>query len=178
MCLLFRFQVSPAATAPVLCGFLRDLIEDKHRSEDMSHLAVDPSKMRRAREAVMGGATKVEDSKAKAEIIEAICFDGRKHKTKVMAKVPQVKLHPRVVKEEHMNLTAEPQGCCLAHFTPESASYPDKPAKKVAKGYLRYLSSMRQLRLVTPWNGYRGARIQSRKDMPVFKAKKHIMTLF
>ena len=37
----------------------------------------------------MGETTKVEDSKTQAEIIEAIYFDGRKDKTRVMAEDPQ-----------------------------------------------------------------------------------------
>ena len=47
-----RFQVPPAATAAVLTGFLRDLIDAGHLSPDLAYLAVDPSKIRRAREAV------------------------------------------------------------------------------------------------------------------------------
>ena len=68
----------------MVSGFLRDLIAARHLEEDLAYLVVDPSKMRRAREAVMGGATAVEDTKAKEEIIEAIYFDGRKDKTRAL----------------------------------------------------------------------------------------------
>ena len=59
---MFRFEISPAAAAAVASGFLKDLISAGYLSKDMSFLAVDPSKLRRARESVMGGATKSEDT--------------------------------------------------------------------------------------------------------------------
>ena len=76
----------------------------------------------------------MEDNKAKNNIIEAIYFDGRKDKTRVMVEDSLGRLHPRVVKEDHISVTAEPEGRYLAHFTPEAAIHPDKPAKKVAEG--------------------------------------------
>ena len=129
-----RFQVPPAAAAALVSGFLRDLIAARHLEEDLAYLVVDPSKMRRAREAVMGGATAVEDTKAKEEIIEAIYFDGRKDKTRVMMEGSDGILHPRMVREEHISVTAEPKGRYIAHFTPEQHVHPDKPSKKVAEG--------------------------------------------
>ena len=48
-----RFEVSPAAEAAVASGFLRDLIDAGYLSKDKAYLALDPSKVRRARESVM-----------------------------------------------------------------------------------------------------------------------------
>ena len=137
-----RFEVSPAAAAAVASGFLRDLIDAGHLSKDKSYLALDPSKVRRARESVMLGATKTEDARAKEEIIEAIYYDGRKDKTRAMVPDPSGRLHPRLVKEEHVSVTAEPSGRYLSHFTPEAAVHPDKPAKKVAEGLFTILDQV------------------------------------
>ena len=43
-------------------------------------------------------------------------------------------MHRRIVKEEHITVTKEPQGEYLAHFTPESPEKKEKPAYKEAQG--------------------------------------------
>lgn len=134
-----RFEVSPAAAAAVASGFLKDLIAAGHLSEEMSYLAVDPSKLRRAREAVMSAARETEDVRAKGECIEAIYFDGRKDSTRTLVPDTCGRLHPKIIKEEHITVTAEPTGRYLSHFTPEPAVQPEKPAKKVAEGLYEVL---------------------------------------
>ena len=79
-------------------GFLQNLIAAKHLDMDLAHLVVYPSKMIRAREAVMEGATAVEDTKAEEEIVEAIYFGGGKHITRVMMEGSGRILHPNKVK--------------------------------------------------------------------------------
>ena len=129
-----RFDVSPAASAAVATGFLKDLIAAGHLGEDMAYLALDPSKLRRARQSVMTKAQEKEELRASEEPIESIYFDGRKDKTRALVPDSRGKLHPRIIKEEHMSVTWEPYGRYLSHFTPEQAVHPDKPAKKVAEG--------------------------------------------
>ena len=96
----------------------------------MAYLAVDPSKLCRARESVMACAAETENARAMKENIKAIYFDGRKDKTRAMEPDCQGTLHPRLVKEEHLSVTAEPGGRYLSFFIPEVAVPPDKPAKK------------------------------------------------
>ena len=48
-----RFDVSPEAAAAVVTGFLKDLIAAGQLSEQMDFLAMDPNKLRRARQSVM-----------------------------------------------------------------------------------------------------------------------------
>ena len=129
-----RFDVSPAAGAAVATGYLKDLIAAGHLSKDLSYLTLDPNKLRRARQSVMTRAQKEDLEKARKERIKAIYFDGRKDKTRAMLPDLCGRLHPKIVKEEHVSVTQEPEGSYLGHFTPEPAVYPDKPAKMVAVG--------------------------------------------
>ena len=128
-----RFDVSPAAAAAVASGFLKDLIAAGHLTEKMDYLALDPNKLRRARQSVMTKAQEKEEVRANVEKIESIYFDGRKDKTRAMIADSRGRLHPRIIKEEHVSVTWEPHGRYLSHFTPEPAVHPDKPAKKVAE---------------------------------------------
>ncbi|KAG0727262.1 hypothetical protein GWK47_035023 [Chionoecetes opilio] len=43
------------------------------------------------------------------------------------------KLHPRLIREEHVSVTEEPSGRYLCHFVPEDPVPPEKPAFKVAQ---------------------------------------------
>ena len=128
-----RFDVSPAAAAAVATGFLKDLIAARQLSDQMDVLAMDPNKLRRARQSVMTRAKEKEEVRATEEKIESIYFDGRKDKTRAMVPDARGQLHPKIIKEEHVSVTWEPHGRYLTHFTPEPAVHPDKPAKKVAE---------------------------------------------
>ena len=128
-----RYDVSSAAAAAIATGYLKDLIAAGHLPADKAYLALDPSKVRRGREKVMTGAKIKEEKKAKEEEIVGIGYDGRKDLTRVLLADTQGKVHPRLVKEEHVSVTWEPTGRYLAHFTPDPAVLPDKPAKKVAE---------------------------------------------
>ena len=63
-------------------GFLKDLIEAGHLSQEMSYLALDPCKLRRARQEVMTSAQEQDTFRATEEKITAISFDGRKDNTR------------------------------------------------------------------------------------------------
>jgi hypothetical protein len=129
----------------VATGFLKDLISAGHLSEDKASLAVDSHKMKRAREKVMSAASETEDARAQEETIRAIGYDGRKDKTRAMVPDSRGQLHPRMIKEEHISVTAEPSGRYLSHFTPDPAVHPDKPAKMVAKGVYNILEQAKAL---------------------------------
>ncbi|KAG0722208.1 hypothetical protein GWK47_044946 [Chionoecetes opilio] len=43
------------------------------------------------------------------------------------------KLHPRLIREEHVSVTEEPSGRYLRHFVPEDPVPPEKPVFKVAQ---------------------------------------------
>ena len=66
-------------------------------------------------------------------------YDGRKDWTKTLISDKYGKLHPRVIKEEHISVTWEPTGCYLAHITPECAIHLEKPAKKIAQALYEML---------------------------------------
>ena len=63
-------------------GYLKDLIAAGHLSQEMSYLALDPCKLRRARQEVMTSAQEQDTFRATEEKSTAICFDGRKDNTR------------------------------------------------------------------------------------------------
>ena len=86
-------------------GFLKDLIEAGHLSQEMSYLALNPCKLRRARQGVMASAQKQDTVRATEETIRAISFDGRKDNTRVLLPSSDGSLHPQMIKEEHISVT-------------------------------------------------------------------------
>ena len=64
-----RFDVSLAAAAAGATGFLKNLIAAVHLSEQMDFLAMDPNKLRRARQSVMTRAKEKEEVGATEEKI-------------------------------------------------------------------------------------------------------------
>ncbi|KAG0722390.1 hypothetical protein GWK47_006057 [Chionoecetes opilio] len=65
--------------------------------------------------------------------IVGLGYDGRKDKTRAMVPDSYGKLHPRLIREEHVSVTEEPSGRYLWHFVPEDPVPPEKPAFKVAQ---------------------------------------------
>ena len=137
-----RYDVSSAAAAAIASGFLKDLIEEGYINKDKSYLALDANKVRRARESVMMKSSRMEDSRAMEQNIQAVYFDGRKDNTRVMLMDENGVLHPRIVKEEHVSVSSEPDGKYLFHFTPEAATQGEKPAEMVAKGLSKGLEKL------------------------------------
>ena len=128
-----RYNVSPAAAAAVCTGYLQDLIAAGHVSPDLAYLACDPSKLVRARKASMAISIRKDLEKVEQEEITGIYFDGRRDKTRALIPDSHGKMHPRIIKEEHIAVTVEPSGKYLTHFTPPPAVPPEKPAKKEAE---------------------------------------------
>ena len=106
-------------------------------------LACDPRKLQRARHKVLKNAKNSDyDNIKSSDPISAIYFDGRRDLTLSMISDQDGILHRRIVKEEHITITAEPEGKYLSHFTPEEPTYPEKPALKEAEGLYNLLHNI------------------------------------
>ena len=128
-----RYNVSPAAAAAIATGFLQDLIASGHLSSELAYMACDPSKLVWARKAAMAQSKEADQERMEEEEITAVYFDGRRDKTRALVPDIHGKLHPRIIKEEHIAVTVEPSGKYLTHFTPPPAVHPEKPALKEAE---------------------------------------------
>ena len=136
-----RFDVSPAAAAALASGFLQDLIAGGHLSPHMAYLVCDPNKLRRSRQGVMVSARSNDQGNHQGTKIVGLGYDGGKDKTRTMIPDSSGKLHPRVIKEEHVSVTEEPSGRYLGHFVPEEPVPPEKPALKVAQALYDLLAT-------------------------------------
>ena len=124
-----RYNVSPSATAALVDEFLQDLIKSGVFTPEHSYLALDKSKVQRARQGVMARAREEGDSECSLGEVEGIYFDGRKDQTKTLEEDPVTgRYHPKLVKESHITVTSEPKGSYMFHFTPEKSIPPNKPA--------------------------------------------------
>ncbi|KAG0716816.1 hypothetical protein GWK47_008747 [Chionoecetes opilio] len=79
------------------------------------------------------GCTKPKATFQQGTKIFGLGYDGRKNKTRAMVPDSYGKLHPRLIREEHVSVTEEPSGRYLWHFVPEDPVLPEKPAFKVAQ---------------------------------------------
>ncbi|KAG0703609.1 hypothetical protein GWK47_024829 [Chionoecetes opilio] len=80
-----------------------------------------------------GGCHGIGQVKHQGTKIVGLGYDGRKDKIRAMVPDSYGKLHPRLIREEHVSVTEEPSGRYLWHFVPEDAVPPEKPAFKVAQ---------------------------------------------
>ena len=117
--MLFKYNVSPAAAASLCSSFLLDLIAAGHLAPQLSYLACDPSKLQRARTAEMNTAEIKDKSKVALQGISGIYFDGTRDETMTMIPDSRGQLHQRIIREERISVTLEPEGTYLEHFTPE-----------------------------------------------------------
>ena len=128
-----RYGVSSTASAALCSSFLADLIKGKVLPPEYEYLAVDKSKVARAKERVMKESRAKDEERNQDEVISGIFADGRKDKTKVLVEDATTgRYHQRIVKEEHVSVTSEPDGRYLFHFTPEPATRSSKPARQEA----------------------------------------------
>ena len=137
-----RYGVSPAAAGAIASGYLQDLISAGHLPAKMAYLACDPSKIVRARKGAMARSTEKDKEKLQGEEVKGIYFDGRKDKTRALVPDSRGKMHPRIIKEEHVAVTVEPSGHYLTHFTPAPAHHPEKPAFKEAEALFEILQDL------------------------------------
>ena len=83
-----------------------------------------------------------ENERLEQQPVEGIFFDGKIDRTKVIHKDEKTNnYHQKIIKEDHITITQEPEGKYLCHFTPESPQEKEKPAEKVAQGVFDWLSS-------------------------------------
>ena len=128
-----RYQVSSTATAVICTAFLKDLIESNHLSDDMKYLALDKKKVLRAKTLVIQEAIEIGEIQAHNDIITGVYFDGRKDNTLVQIYDEKTgSYRKRIIKEEHISVTSEPDGLYRLHFTPPPAIPPSMPANEVA----------------------------------------------
>ena len=81
----------------------------------------------------MKSARAKDKEKVKNSEIIGISFDGRKDLTRALIPDSTGRLHPRIIKEQHISVTAEPSGRYVGHVTPEEPVHPVKPAMKEAE---------------------------------------------
>ena len=79
--------MSPTAAAAISSSYLKDLIAAGHLPAEFSYLAVDPSKMVRARKAAMKDAVVTDEAKHEGEKIVGMSYNGRRDK-RTRAMVP------------------------------------------------------------------------------------------
>ena len=103
-----RYGTSSTAAAAIASGFLSDLIAAGHLPPEKIYLACDTKKMWRAKQRAMSS---VRVSNENEDPIQAVFFDGKRDKTKVIEVNEETgRPHQRAVKEDHITITQEPQG--------------------------------------------------------------------
>ena len=90
----------------------------------------------------MAKSRTIDQERMEGEEITAVYFDGRKDKTRALVPDIHGKMHPRIIKEEHVAVTVEPSGRYLTHFTSPPAVHPQKPAFKEAESLFEVLQSL------------------------------------
>ena len=132
--MLFRYGVSPTAAAAIASEYLKDLITAGHLPPEKSYLACDRGKLVRARKGVMADSKEKDYLNHEGTKIVGLGYDGRRDpNTRAMVADSFGNQRMRMIKEEHESVSEEPSGKYLAHFVPEPAVLPEKPALKVAQ---------------------------------------------
>ena len=91
----------------------------------------------------MAQAKQKDEEKYHDEKIVGLGYDGRKdNHTRAMIADSYGKLRMRMIREEHISVTAEPSGKYLTHFVPDDPVHPEKPALKVAQEIYEMLKQM------------------------------------
>ena len=118
-----RYELSVRSTAAVTTAYLGDLIEAGELSPSKSYLALDSSKVRRARDKVLAEASKEGATLTKEDSVRNIMFYSRIDATKVRQFDEETgQYYSRVKNQDHYTLT-DGEGRFLVHIT--------KPEKKV-----------------------------------------------
>ena len=118
-----RYGVSVRGTSAVCSSYVADLINAGILSPSKIYLALDPGKLRRARDSLMSSATGRGNDMTDEADIQCVMFDSRLDQTKVRSYDEETgKYYPDVVTEDHYTLT-DGDGRFLVHLT--------KPAKAI-----------------------------------------------
>ena len=112
-----RSEASNISASALSTAYLGDLIRAGVLTEDSAYLAVDPSKVQRAKEKVMAKAREKGEIRTQKEDIKCIMFDARLDKTKVRHYDEETgKFFPRVETQDQYTIT-DGDGRYLHHFT-------------------------------------------------------------
>ena len=104
-------------------------------------LAIDPSKVQRARKANRKSSQEIFNEEWEEEPLTGLYFDGRKDMTLCYETNEEGKRFPRVKKENHLTLVAEPKSEFLSSLADDHTSTDDiKGAELEAKLILDFLS--------------------------------------
>ena len=123
-----RFGATSTVTAAIINGTIAALIDDHHLHPDLKSLCVDAAKVTRFKAKVLAAA----DSERPAPI-KCVFIDGRRDDTLITKRNMVTGRHHRVIKKEnHITVTAEPDGDYVTHFTPPPKTRQAKPAKQAA----------------------------------------------
>ena len=115
-----RYELPIRGTSAVCTAYLGDLIKAGEISPSKAYLAVDPRKLKRARDNVMSAATERGNQLTNEDTIRAIMFDSRMDETKVNHFDPETgKYYQRIEIQDHYTLT-DGMGRFLVHFTKPS----------------------------------------------------------
>ena len=130
-----RYGVSSTATAAIINGLLADLRRGNHLGEDKKYLICDSKKVFRAKEHVMKTSKSEENTNIEKNSITGIFVDSRKDNTITLKQDESTGTYrKRIIKEAHMSVTEEPKGRYLTHYTPDTRTKSNKPAKQCAIG--------------------------------------------
>ena len=115
-----RYGLSIRGTSAVCSAYLLDLIKGGILSPSKIYLAVDPRKLRRARDRVLSQASERGNEKTTKDDIKCVMFDSRLDQTKVSLFNKETgKYYPDVVVEDHYTVT-DGEGRFLVHLTKPS----------------------------------------------------------
>ena len=112
-----RYETGSREAAALVSSFLGDLIRAGIVDKDMAYLAVDQSKMQRAKDMVMTNSREKGEAVTKEDKIKCVMFDSRIDHTLVKRLDAETqKFYPRVEKEDHYTIT-DGAGRYLHHLT-------------------------------------------------------------
>ena len=115
-----RYEVSVRGTSAICTSFLGDLINAGELPSDKRYLAVDPRKLRRARDKVLSAATERGNQQTEEDNITNVMFDSRLDQTCVNVFDMQTRrYYPGTEVQDHYTLT-DGQGRFLCHLTKPS----------------------------------------------------------
>ena len=124
-----RYELSVRSTAALCTAFLGDLIENGELSPSKWTLAMDPSKLQKARNKVLEEALEQGARQTEEDSIKSIMFDSRIDETKVRQYDEETGRHySRIKKEDHYTIT-DGDGRFLVHITkPEKTDKEEEAA--------------------------------------------------
>ena len=115
-----RYGASSRMAAALATAYVGDLIQARVLPAEAANLAVDGTKVQRAKQSLMGDVTEREEQRLKNKPPSCIMMDSRIDKNTLVMHHDEVtqKFYPRVEAEDHYTIT-DGDGKYLHHFTKE-----------------------------------------------------------